>query len=156
RAEYGQRAGGQGTTVILQAGQTVDGLSVSLQRAVILTGRVCEPSGAPAVGLGVALLKPSFTARGLRMFQAAALTITDDRGEYRIVWASPGKYYLGVRPLNFTLKKLGLVNTADRSDPPMTIHPGVVDAARATIFDLSPAVEVRAADLTLTETRLFS
>jgi hypothetical protein len=135
----------------------ISGLNVSLLAASIVTGRVYESSGKPASGLLVSLLKVCFNSRGLRTLENSGTAITDDRGEYRIFWASPGRYYLGVQsPAETTSRTLGPINVVKRTGPPVTYHPGVLDWSNATVFDLPAATEVRATDLVLTETPTFS
>jgi Carboxypeptidase regulatory-like domain len=157
RSEYGQRSDGQGTTLTFTSGQVISGLNVSLRAASIVTGRVCESSGKPAPGLLVSLLKVCFNSRGLRTLENSGTAITDDRGEYRIVWVSPGRYYLGVQsPTETTSRVLCHINVVERTSLPVTYHPGVLDWSNATVFDLPAATEVRATDLVLTETPTFS
>jgi hypothetical protein len=157
RSEYGQRSDGQGTTLTFTSGQVISGLNVSLLAASIVTGRVCESSGKPAPGLLVSLLKVCFNSRGLRTLENSGTAITDDRGEYRIFWVSPGRYYLGVQsPTETTSRVLGHINVVERTGLPVTYHPGVLDWSNATVFDLPAATEVRATDLVLTETPTFS
>src|SRR5436190_6435510 len=95
RQEYGQRVfPGQGTQLNLAAGQTLRDLTIRLTATGNVGGRIMDNEGQPAVGVPLQLLKAIYNQFGQRVFQGAGTARTNDRGEYRFFWVTPGRYYL--------------------------------------------------------------
>ena len=93
RMNYGERfSGGPGSTVDVPSGQTLKDVTFRLVQTAVISGRVLESSGEPAAGFGIQLLRTSYNVSGQRTFQTVASGRTDDRGEYRLFWISPGRY----------------------------------------------------------------
>src|SRR5205085_2941040 len=57
-------------------------------------GRVRDTDGNPAFGIPVELLRYEYNFEGKRVEIREAIDSTDDRGEYRLFWLTPGNYYL--------------------------------------------------------------
>lgn len=159
KQEYGQRGfAGQGTTLTLTRGEALKDLVVRLTRAGNVNGRITDENGQPAVGVPVQLLKVTYNAAGLKLFQQAGLARTNDRGEYRLYWITPGRYFLtagtpaGIPP---GAAPGGNPSPNDSNDPYVfTFYPGTTDQSRASI------VEVRAGsdmplDFVTPRTQLF-
>src|SRR5206468_10857507 len=90
--EYGQKApGGNGTPIIVAAGQKLTDIVIRLERAGNVTGRVRDFRGDPITGFYVQLLRAAYNSRGQRDFQIIGSARTDDRGEYRLYWITPGR-----------------------------------------------------------------
>src|SRR6185295_5382104 len=95
--EYGKKStGGQGTIITLTSGQALKDVLFRLQPAALVTGHVRDSEGQPITGVSVALLKIGYNWTGGRTMIRAASSLTDDRGEYRLFWVSPGRYYLSM------------------------------------------------------------
>ena len=95
RQEYGQRVfPGQGTLLTLTAGQVMKDIVMKLTLTGNVSGRLRDMSGEPAVGVPIQLLKASYSPQGQKIFQSAGSTRTNDRGEYRLYWVTPGRYFL--------------------------------------------------------------
>lgn len=95
RQEYGQRVfPGQGTLLTLTAGQVMKDLVLHLTLTGNVSGRLRDNFGQPAVGVPVQLLKATYSVNGQKIFQSAGQSRTNDRGEYRLYWVTPGRYYL--------------------------------------------------------------
>ena len=146
RQEYGQKIpGGSGAPLVLTAGQVLRDLTISITQAGNVGGRIFDNYGQPAVGVPLRLLRVSYSPIGQRVFQSAGSARTNDRGEYRIFWVTPGRYYLsgGTPPGPPNGVPTGL--SEDTRGPnengdshAFTFYPGVTDLTRATMIDLRP------------------
>lgn len=159
RTEYGQRVfGGQGTTITLTSGQTLKDLTIPLTPAGNISGQIRDFLGQPLVGIPVQLLKPSYNASGQRSFQSAGSVRTNDHGEYRLYWVTPGRYYLNAgssqgAPVN--LGGGGASPNEVQDSYVSTYYPGVTDLGQATALEVRPADELNGVDLKLARQQLY-
>jgi protocatechuate 3,4-dioxygenase beta subunit len=157
---YGQRnAGAPGTPVTLSAGQSLKDITITLIPAGNISGRIRDSAGDPVVNVPVQLSRSTYNATGQRIYQQAGTVRTNDRGEYRIYWVSPGRYYLRAgSPSTGSDSVIGMITSvmargANGNPVPPTLgyvfYPGVteIDAARA--IDIQAGAELQAIDLTL-------
>jgi hypothetical protein len=99
-AEYGQRwPNGAGTPLTLPPGQTVSNVPIPMLLTAAVSGRVRDGSGQPIGGVEVEALKATYRD-GRRELKRVDTAVTDDRGEYRLFWLAPGRYYLTARHPN--------------------------------------------------------
>jgi protocatechuate 3,4-dioxygenase beta subunit len=155
--DYGKKsAGGQGTIITLTSAQSLKDVLFRLQPAGLVTGHVHDSEGQPMTGMFVGLLKTGYSWTGSRTMMTVASGTTDDRGEYRLYWVSPGRYYLsataGDLPF-FMFNRTG--NMVQEKNLPPTYFPGVLDLAHAAIIDVAPAAELNAMDITVTKPPTF-
>ena len=149
KQEYGQRtAGGQGTAVNLNAGQTAS-VGISLTQAGSVSGRIRDNTGQPVTGMQVQLLKPTYNANGQRSFQSAGSSRSDDRGEYRLFWITPGRYL--VMASSTANSNVGAVisspnEMAGDSIAP-TFYPGSADISQAVTIDVKPGADIGGVDV---------
>ncbi|HET9217978.1 MAG TPA: carboxypeptidase-like regulatory domain-containing protein [Terriglobia bacterium] len=159
RMNYGERyPGGPGTIVTLPAGQTLKDFTFRLQPTATISGRVRDTSGDPAAGLLVTLMKPIYNPNG-RTFQTVGSGRTDDRGEYRLFWISPGRYYLAVTGNRNSLTLLSIdgiligggasPNEIPNLGQPTVFYPGVVDPSRAVTVEVGSGRELSGIDVLL-------
>jgi len=147
RQEYGQRAfAGQGTTLTLARGEVLKDLTVRMTRAGNVNGRVTDDAGQPAAGVPLQLIKVTYNQAGLRTFQQAGTARTNDRGEYRLYWITPGRYYLAAGtpqgPPSGTGPG-GAPTPNDTSDTYVfTYYPGTTDITRATPIEVKAGGEL--------------
>ena len=78
-----------------------------------------------------------------------ATSRTNDHGEYRASWITPGRYYALAAPLRSDSEAIAQAGYLS------TYYPGVPDASRAAAIDVAPGAEVRAIDFTVTHQRVF-
>ncbi len=144
KQEYGQRSfTGQGSVLTLTKGETIKGLVVRLTRAANINGRIADETGQPASGVTVRIIKATYNANGIRLFQQAGTARTNDRGEYRLYWITPGRYYLvagtppGIPP---GVDPGGVPSPNETADPyTFTYYPGTTDqAGRFNMRDVAP------------------
>ena len=158
RQEYGQRVfPGQGTLITLGAGQVFRDMTIRLIETGNLGGRIFDNSGRPAVGVPLQLLKAIYNQTGQRIFQNAGTARTNDRGEYRFFWVTPGRYYLGGgnAAANYSF---GGANTSPNEPGDtftLTFYPGVTDIGRATAIDVKSGSEA-VFDFAVPRQQLFS
>ena len=159
RQEYGQRVfPGQGTLISLAAGQTFKDVTIHLTETGNAGGRIVDNNGVPAVGAPLQLVKASYNQAGQQIFQQAATTRSNDRGEYRFYWVTPGRYYVagGNAAANYTFIGFGNNNPNEPGDNYMlTYYPGVTDINRATAIDIKSGSEA-VLDFVVPKQQLFA
>jgi hypothetical protein len=159
RQEYGQRSfGAPGSPINVAAGQAVKDIVIRLTPAGYVTGRVSDDAGMPAIGVNVQLLRATFSPQGQRTFQSAGQTRTNDRGEYRLFWVTPGRYYLNANMTGLARP----VEIGGAGDSPNGVsenyaamyYPGVADIKDASIIEVQPAAELGAIDFAVPRQQL--
>src|SRR2546427_1444230 len=66
---------------------------VALNPTGTISGRIFDEFGEPVIGAEVRGMK-SFYQHGGRVLVPMQSTVTDDRGEYRLFWLPPGRYFV--------------------------------------------------------------
>lgn len=145
RQEYGQRVfPGQGTLINLVANQVLKDIAIQLTATGNVGGRMIDNEGQPAVAVPLQLLKTIYNQAGQRIFQNAGQARTNDRGEYRFYWVTPGRYYVAGGASAANLSFLGGTNSPNESGDTyiFTYYPGTPDVSRATPVDVKPGSEL--------------
>ena len=157
RQEYGQRViGGQGTMVTLVEGQAMRDVAFRLTPAGNVSGHVRNFAGEPVTGLRVQILRSAYDGSGKRALQTVGTTRTDDRGEYRLYWVTPGRYYLNVGLGDPDQRAEGRSPNLVAAQPyPTTYYPGTLDPSKASILDVQPGAELSGIDFVLAEQDLY-
>jgi hypothetical protein len=182
-AELGQKnPARRGAPIVIASGQQIQGLPLAMTPAAAITGQIMDRFGQPMPGATVQLLRPEFQD-GRRMMAVMKSTLTNDLGEYRMFWVTPGSYYVNVIALpdtptpggtNIVMNPSGqpanrslwsnVFNVATRpvgSGLPDTeaylpiFFPGTADEIAATVVELQPGAEVRSIDIRVTPVRAF-
>jgi hypothetical protein len=95
-AEYGQkRMKGAGLPLVVVSGQTMPSLRIEMVPTGAISGRVTDPSGQPIAIADVFVLRSSYQ-EGQRILTQFLSAKTDERGEFRLFWLTPGSYFLNV------------------------------------------------------------
>src|SRR5215471_9866244 len=155
RQEYGQRAfGTPGTSFNVAAGQALKDIVIRMTPAGNVTGRISDDRGKPAVGAQVQLLRTSYSPNGQKQFQAAGTGKTNDHGEYRLYWVTPGKYYLSAGATSGPTRPLEFGGTGDspnglQENYALTYYPGALDLKDAASIEVQAGVELSAIDFTV-------
>ena len=161
RQEYGQRVfGGEGRVVTVAAGQAITSIAFQLTPAGTVSGVVTDSSGEAIAGAQVQLLRSTYNSDGERTLQAAGGDRTNDRGEYRVYWITPGRYYLrviGAAPARAVslLSGAGSLNAIVERRYSTSYHPGTVDVSQASVIDVQPGVELTSVDVVVPEQEQF-
>jgi hypothetical protein len=162
RQTYGQRvAGGPSMAIRLTAGQAVNDIVMALVPTGNVAGVIRGSDGQPQTGVPVQLLRASFNASGQRTFQVEGTGRTNDRGEYRLYWVTPGRYYLSAgtapgpnRPL--APNAAGSPNEVPDQSFALTYFPGVFDAGAAGVIEVQPGIEMSGVDFIAPRQQLYS
>jgi hypothetical protein len=162
RQSYGQRvADGPAKAISLTAGQSMKNIVMRLVPAGNLSGVIRDAAGEPQTGVPVQLLRAAYDSSGQRTFQLAGSAKTDDRGEYRLYWVTPGRYYMSAgmssgpnRPLNPN-NAAASPNEIPGQSYMLTFYPGVQDGRAAAVIDVNPGVELNGIDFTTARQELY-
>jgi 5-hydroxyisourate hydrolase-like protein (transthyretin family) len=174
--QYGQVSSNRpGTVLVLVSGQEVQDVLVSLVPTGTISGRVYDEDGEPIVGASVRAFRYQYGADG-RILAPVRQTQTNDLGEYRLYWLTPGEYYISATfearfraasalresVLAGALPVLDLrggapvaLGAADPMDAIYvdTYYPGTHDPVTASALTVTPASELSAIDFTVLPTR---
>jgi hypothetical protein len=153
RQEFDVRSQGQNgmaTNVNLIAGQVMKDVVLRLTPAGNVSGQITGSAGESLVGMEVLLLKPRYDSRGRKTLQQVADGQTNDRGEYRLFWVPPGRYYLSAASSNRPLPGFNpAINVSNKYS--RTYYPGTTDASAAVAIDVTPRGELGGIDLRLAQ-----
>jgi len=181
RQEFGQRSWtGPGTIITVAPGQMLNNVSFQLVPAGTIAGRIVDEHGEALAGIQVQAL--SYTYRdGNRTLTPSRQVQTNDLGEYRLYWLTPGEYYVTAIPNNALDRLLQTVATIDLASVARggnarealaqavrqptsttaapeesyapTYFPGAIDPDAAAPVKLAAAAEIRGIDFTLKPVR---
>jgi hypothetical protein len=94
-AEYLQRNyRGPGSTITVAEGQQLSNVNLSLVPTGSISGRVTDARGEPVAHAIVLPLEPVMYEGRRRLNVAMSTVQTNDLGEYRLYWLTPGRYYV--------------------------------------------------------------
>ena len=125
--EFGQRKpGGAGLPVVLSAGQQLRDAQINLTLSASISGRILFRNGKPVVNAEVMAMKAAFQD-GRRVLTLVQTARTNDLGEYRLYWLTPGKYYVSSMPWDGRPISGGVVMNANGAA-------AAVDIARMTVL----------------------
>ncbi len=93
-AEVSSHGDERGRFVTLRPGQRVDSLTLRLRPTGVIAGQVSDEDREAVQGLGVMALRIKFRPGGRKQVSAAAQTVTDDLGNFRMANLQPGSYYV--------------------------------------------------------------
>jgi 5-hydroxyisourate hydrolase-like protein (transthyretin family) len=168
-------AGGNGVNggvpVLLEAGKSIDGLVARLTPTGGVSGRISDGSGQPAAFVRVRLTRLAFDATGKRKLTSVLSVQTDDRGEYRFFYLTPGRYYIsaGNAPgerfdaygadyfLDLSVSG-GAPNQNHIADQRymLSFYPGTPEPAAATPIDVRPGTSTTDVDIVLASQGLYT
>ena len=147
--QYGQRRSRErGRRVELRAGETVEGIDFVLIKGAVIAGRVLDEVGDPAPGTRVDAIELRYI-RGRRAPVSAALTRTNDAGEYRLSGLEAGSYQVRASTTDVWDGDDGKSAFAHA----MTFYPGVIPPETPPAVQVGPGAEVPGIDLQLVPTR---
>jgi 5-hydroxyisourate hydrolase-like protein (transthyretin family) len=158
RQEYGQRTfPGNGTQVAVTPGRSVRDLVVRMTPAGAVTGRILDRNGRPLVAVPVRLMRYLYDETGLKTLRPYGTAQTDDRGEYRIYFVTPGRYYLHAGSAQGPGGYGGPSRGPNEAALSYTTayYPGVADVKTASIIDVQPGTVWSGIDMTLARQTLY-
>jgi hypothetical protein len=86
-------------TIEVTAGQPVRDLRLQMALTGVITGRVFDGNGDPVAYARVFAME-SVYREGRRELNTVQSVLSNDKGEYRLFWLPPGRYYVAARPDN--------------------------------------------------------
>jgi carboxypeptidase family protein len=138
------RYGQPGKTVMVEVGESTEGVDFALKGGGVITGRVTEADGRPVVEEEVLLNKIAEQGLTLQFIpHNYESLITDDRGVYRVYGVPAGHYMVSVG------EPYGPVRTGGngREYYMETFHPGVTDRAKAVLVEVKEGAETTGVDI---------
>jgi protocatechuate 3,4-dioxygenase beta subunit len=161
--EFGQpEPGTTGTPVDLLAGQEFEA-SFQLDPTATITGRVYDEQGQPIVGVQVAAVQPFVGPDGQEVLRPSQTDTTNDRGEYRLYWLTPGEYFISASAGNTAFMSTIAIptGTSTSNAPPQTgqmsaFYPGVPDVTLAAPVTVSAADELAGVDVRLSGQAVYT
>ena len=164
-------------TIVIAAGQTTSNLQIAMTPAAAFAGRVSGAAGEPLGNITMRALRASYRS-GRRTLTPVQTTRTDDLGEYRFFWLTPGRYFVSAtHPAALTgpeamasmsggslSMSMGVRATRSTGDPAQferevdsgqdqyvtMFYPGTPDQQSAGAVDLGPGADVAGVDIHLT------
>ena len=96
--QYGQRRPFEtGTPVTLAAAQALGQIDLALPRASVITGRITDRLGEPAIDAEILIERYQYSSDGQRRLNRLAATATNDLGEFRAFGLMPGEYIVSAK-----------------------------------------------------------
>jgi hypothetical protein len=121
-AEYGQRRpNGSGQMITLATGQQKTGVQIGMSEGATVFGRILDRNGQPLPFAEVHIQKIDYRT-GRASLVDVQNTITNDLGEYRIFWVTPGQYYVQAS-----------ANNTPTFGSSMLVNPGGADTSGTSI-----------------------
>ena len=159
--EYGQKLSrSDGTPLKVSAGQPLTNLVVRLTPTGTVSGRVFNRNGQPLGDVPVQLMRQWYRPRGFG-FERDLLqeydTRTNDRGEYRIFFVTPGRYLfaVGEPSIRGVAYMNGSAGNRFREDVGLTYYPGVLDAESARTLNVRSGEELLGTDMVVSPPRSY-
>jgi protocatechuate 3,4-dioxygenase beta subunit len=97
-AEYGQRSPtGEGIPFEIVSGQKMAGVQLAMSPTGSITGRIYDRDGEPVVKAQVLAMRAIYK-NGHRSLTIVQSVVSDDRGDFRLYWLAPGRYFVAAKP----------------------------------------------------------
>jgi hypothetical protein len=163
RAPYLQTTYGQtgrntpATPIVVGDGEVIEKVAITLSRGGVISGRVYDEFGFPAVGVQMQAMQYRYE-QGARRLTAvyggsAMMGLTDDLGAFRIFGLEPGQYFVSANP-NLSMMRTTNAPLAQGSGPITTYFPNAADAGGAQRISVAAGKEVSGINITLVSGRL--
>jgi protocatechuate 3,4-dioxygenase beta subunit len=127
-------------SLIVDKGETIEHVDFSLVRGGVITGKVLDSDGRPAIEEEVFAVPSQLGERSYNVPTAR----TDDRGVYRIFGMAAGSYKVAAGR-----DESSFFPEQSRAAYKRTYHPSVVDLAQATVIEVTEGSEATNIDITL-------
>jgi carboxypeptidase family protein len=159
RQSYGQKGPNQpGTTISLNVDQELKDITFDMVPTGTITGRIYDLDNTPLPGADVVLQRFAYDGNGQKTMQVVQQARTNDLGEYRLYWVTPGKYFIradytgGPSPMSRNPNEyMGPLTEGYAS----TFYPGSADPSAAAEIDIAAGTELGTIDITFVRSRTF-
>jgi len=149
KSEAGANPPTAATDVEVDAGKTAEA-NLAMIPGAIIGGRIFDEKGQLMSNATVQAFTVAY-AFGRATLAPRVSKATDDRGEFRLFWVSPGEYYLAVTPAPVAPAP----GVPAAASPSKTYYPGVTDIATARTVTIAGGEDMRGMDITLHGIRSF-
>jgi len=141
-----------GRRLNLLGGQHLTGIDVKAVKAAVLAGRLLDPDKRPVAGASVQARVPAYLNG--RLSSSVMSTKTNDLGEYRIAYLSPGAYYVMVEQPKLAIRKSTTTDGDAKEREPVlaaarTWYPNSPTWQGALAVNLVPGEQHEGLDITL-------
>jgi uncharacterized GH25 family protein len=138
-----------GQTVVITEGENVEGIDFELIHGGVITGRVTDAGGHPAIEERITLSPVDQRNQRGSFSSAPNMFVTDDRGIYRLFGVRPGHYKISVGEGDHGYyRSMG----SGRSIRPSTFYPDTTDPTKATIVEIEEGTEATGIDIAMGQT----
>jgi 5-hydroxyisourate hydrolase-like protein (transthyretin family) len=160
--DYGQKTpGGGGTPIRFESGQSKKDIVMRMIPVSAISGRILDNMGRAIAGVPVQLLHFSYDETAHKKTQRVASALTDDRGDYRFFYLSPGRYFVSAGHTAASPRFPEGQGAMGPFDPgylspnrivqnyAVTYYPGAADVESAKVIDLRSGADLSGIDLFL-------
>ena len=120
---------------------------VAMSPGGVVSGRIRDASGRPLQNVDVQAISMTYQ-NGYPFLQTVMAKPTDDQGEFRLFWLTPGEYYVGV-------VQRANPNGVGGAIQPRTYYPGTIDIKTAAALKVRAGDQLGGIDIGMREERLF-
>ncbi|HEY2383999.1 MAG TPA: carboxypeptidase-like regulatory domain-containing protein [Terriglobia bacterium] len=107
-AEYGQKVPNvRGLPILVHTADAVRDIRIGMAAPGAISGRIFDRDGEPVGNAKVQALKTTYW-QGRRVLTIAESVQTNDVGEYRLFWLSPGQYYITTKPTDIAARSASM------------------------------------------------
>jgi hypothetical protein len=151
---YGQtRANGPGSPIEMREGAVVENIVIRMTRGGVITGRVMDDAGNPAINVNVLAMRYQYgpNGRSLESYGGTVGIQTDDLGQFRLYALSAGQYIVAARvESSYMFNPVGYGD----SGPITTYFPNAAEPEAAQRVTVAAGKETGPILITLVSTRL--
>jgi len=144
-----------GSILSVASGQELHDLAFRITPLGALSGRISDPDGDPLQGVGIQVLRVSYSS-GMRQLVPIAGASSNDRGEYRCYDLPAGRYFVLATPkgspLSHPMEAGGLVPEIQDAYVPL-YYPGVVELDSASAVPVPEGGDIQQIDFRLQSIR---
>jgi len=156
RQSYGSQVPeGTGTLLTVSSGQEIHDLSFRITPLGALSGRVFDQDGDPLQGVGIQVLRVSYSS-GMRQLIPVAGASSNDRGEYRCYDLPADRYFVLATPKGAPLSHLvdvgALIPEVQDVYVPL-YYPGVLELESASVVPVPEGGDIQQIDFRLQSIR---
>lgn len=133
--------------VTVSPGRTAN-TEVAMLAGGVVSGRIRDASGRPAQNVDVQAISMTYQ-NGYPFLQVANAKPTDDQGEFRLFWLSPGEFYIGVsQRVN--------PNAPTQVLQPRVFYPGTLDIKTAVPLAIKGGDQIGGIDINMRQESLYT
>jgi len=130
-------------------GENIENVNIALVRGGVITGKITDADGRPVVEQAVRLFSadvPDQQQGPAQPRQPDNVSMTDDRGIYRMFGLKPGRYKVASGRGDFVF---GYMNNLGRVPYKEVFYPDAHDYTKATVLEVSEGSEATSIDMSL-------